>query len=128
MCESKIVQLVPAPGWRCYTVGLTSSGGTFWDATDDVVAFALMADGSVQALVSDDEIFIVTIESLSGPNSWSRLIGPTQEITDDLRAQLKSLAQGRSRIRKKGLIALQRTCRSLKGANKKPISRIGGKV
>ena len=95
MCESKIVQLVPAPGWRCYTVGLTSSGGTFWDATDDVVAFALMNDGSVQALVSDDEIFIVTIESLSGPNSWSRLIGPTQEITDDLRAQLKSLAQGR---------------------------------
>ena len=93
--ENKIVQLVPAPGWRCYTVGLTSSGGTFWDATDDVVAFALMNDGSVHALVSDDEIFIVPIESLSGPNTWSRLIGPTQEITDDLRSQLKSLAQGR---------------------------------
>ena len=95
MSDPKIVQLIPAPGWRCYTVGLTSSGGTFWDATDDVVAFALMNDGSVQALVSDDEIFIVTIESLSGPNSWSRLIGPTQEITDGLREQLKSLAQGR---------------------------------
>src|SRR5690349_9837634 len=93
--QNKIVQLVPAPGWRCYTVGLTGSGDTFWDATDDVVAFALMYDGSVQTLVSDDETFVVTTESLSGPNSWSRLIGPSQQITDDLRAQLKSLAQGR---------------------------------
>ena len=114
--DPKIVQLIPAPGWRCYTVGLTNSGGTFWDATDDVVAFALMNDGSVQALVSDDEIFIVTIESLSGPNSWSRLIGPTQEITDDLRAQLKSLAQGRFENSEKrfGRVAKDLT-RSLQG-------------
>jgi hypothetical protein len=106
MFESKIVQLAPAPGWRCYTVGLTSSGGTFWDATDDVIAFALMSDGSIRTLVNDDETNIVPIESLSGPNTWSRLIGPTQEITDDLREQLKSLAQGRFENSKKVLVAL----------------------
>jgi hypothetical protein len=101
MSDPKIVQLIAAPGWRCYTVGLTGSDGTFWDATDDVVAFALMNDGSVHAIVSDDEIFIAPIESLSGPNTWSRLIGPSQGITDDLREQLKSLAQGRFQNSKK---------------------------
>jgi hypothetical protein len=100
MSDPKIVQLIPAPGWRCYTAGINSDN-TRWDAEDDVVAFALMADGSVHALVSDDEIFIVPIESLSGPNTWSRLIGPTQRITDDLREQLKSLAQGRFENSKK---------------------------
>jgi hypothetical protein len=121
--ENKIVQLVPAPGWRCYTVGLTSSGGTFWDATDDVVAFALMYDGSVQTLVSDDETSVVTTESLSGPNTWSRLIGPGQEITDDLREQLKSLVQGRFENSEKRFGRVGKNLSpSTKGANKKPIS------
>ena len=101
MPDKKIVQLIPAPGWRCYTAGLTASGGTTWDATDDVVAFALMSDGSVHALVSDDEIFIVPIESLGGPNSWSRLVGPSQKITNSFRRLVQGRAQGRFENSKK---------------------------
>jgi hypothetical protein len=95
MSDPKIVQLIPAPGWRCYTAGITASGGTTWEAEDDVVAFALMADGSVQTLVSDDETIIVPLESLAGPNTWSRLVGPSQKITNSFRNLVKGLARGR---------------------------------
>ena len=105
MPDKKIVQLIPAPGWRCYTAGLTASGGTTWDATDDVVAFALMSDGSIQALVSDDETLIVPIESLAGPNTWSRLVGPSQEITNSFRRLVKGLAQGRFENSRKDRVA-----------------------
>ena len=101
MSGPKIIQLIPAPGWRCYTAGITASGGSTWDAEDDVVAFALMSDGSVRTLVSDDETIIVPIESLAGPNTWSRLVGPSQKITNGLRRRVKDLARGRFENSKK---------------------------
>ena len=118
MSDPKIIQLIPAPGWRCYTVGINADGTT-WDAEDDVVAFALMSDGSLTTLVSDDETYIVPVESLGGPNTWARLVGPNQKVTPELRQVLEFDARGRWANAQKRSSARNELARPSEGADKR---------
>lgn len=82
--DEKIVQLIPAGGWRAAFA--VESSGELQIETRHLVAWGLSGAGDVEALVLIDSLIEpVTFADLT--SGWA-LLQPDEQVTDELKEQL----------------------------------------